>query len=194
MVSAWPEPPFASIAGVCDGIEALALGGVTTETRPKWAGRRRTAFAFLPVLHFRGEDYTLAETTKLSVGRALEKLCSTDTPKAKIARLDERIDTLDEEAQRLRAMRRRLERDQQALEYFVYRAGLLAGMLAAALGGLDAFVFTAGIGENSATIRARIAERLGWLGVGLIPKPMWRERSSYLSKDSHVAVYVVPTN
>ena len=36
-----------------------------------------------------------------------------------------------------------------ALEYFVYRAGLFAGMLAAALRGIDAFVFTAGIGENS---------------------------------------------
>ena len=51
-----------------------------------------------------------------------------------------------------------------AIEYFVYRIGLCAGMLAAALGGVDAFVFTAGIGENSPTMRARIAERLGWLG------------------------------
>ena len=47
-----------------------------------------------------------------------------------------------------------------ALDYFVYRAGLFAGMLAAALGGLDAFVFTAGVGENSAPMRARIAEKL----------------------------------
>ena len=52
-----------------------------------------------------------------------------------------------------------------AVDYFVYRVALNAGMLAAALGGLDAFVFTAGIGENSATIRARIAEKLAWLGV-----------------------------
>jgi hypothetical protein len=56
----------------------------------------------------------VAETTKLSVGQALEKLRGTDAPKAKMARLDEKIDTLDEETQRLRAMRRRLERDQQA--------------------------------------------------------------------------------
>ena len=48
-----------------------------------------------------------------------------------------------------------------AIDYFVYRVGLNAGMLAAALQGLDAFVFTAGIGENSATIRARIAEQAG---------------------------------
>jgi acetate kinase len=54
-----------------------------------------------------------------------------------------------------------------ALEHFVYRVGLYAGMLAAALGGIDAFVFTAGIGENSASIRARIGEKLKWLGIDI---------------------------
>ena len=54
-----------------------------------------------------------------------------------------------------------------ALDYFCYRVGLYTGMLASALGGLDAFVFTAGIGENSASIRSRIAARLRWLGVEL---------------------------
>jgi acetate kinase len=78
-----------------------------------------------------------------------------------------------------------------ALEYFVYRAGPLAGMLAAALSGLDAFVSTAGIGENSAMIRARIAERLGWLGVGLDPKTTTAGAQLISRKDSHVAVYVV---
>jgi hypothetical protein len=56
----------------------------------------------------------MAETTKLSVGQALEKLRGTDLPKSKITRLDEKIDTLDQETQRLRAARRRLERDQRA--------------------------------------------------------------------------------
>src|SRR2546423_980516 len=50
-----------------------------------------------------------------------------------------------------------------AVDYFVYRVALHAGMLAAALQGLDAFVFTAGIGENSIGIRARIAQRLEWV-------------------------------
>ena len=54
-----------------------------------------------------------------------------------------------------------------ALDHFAYRIGLYAGQLAAALGGLDAFVFTAGIGENSSFMRARIVERLGWLGAKL---------------------------
>ena len=56
----------------------------------------------------------MAEITKLSVGQAIDKLRGTDAPKAKMARLDEKIDVLDEETQRLRAMRRRLERDQRA--------------------------------------------------------------------------------
>src|SRR5262249_3445854 len=56
-----------------------------------------------------------------------------------------------------------------ALDYFAYRVGLHAGMLAAALGGVDGFVFTAGIGENSPSMRARIARNLAWLGIALDP-------------------------
>jgi acetate kinase len=81
-----------------------------------------------------------------------------------------------------------------ALEYFVYRCGLLAGMLTAALGGLDAFIFTAGIGENSPTMRARIADRLGWLGVALDTGANTASSSMISRKESRVPVYVVPTN
>ncbi len=56
----------------------------------------------------------MAETTKLSVGQALDKLRGTDAPKTRITQLDEKIETLDEETRRLRAARRRLERDQRA--------------------------------------------------------------------------------
>ena len=50
-----------------------------------------------------------------------------------------------------------------AIDYFVYRDALFAGMLAAALGGLDAFVFTAGIGENSARcVRGLPQNYHGW--------------------------------
>jgi acetate kinase len=81
-----------------------------------------------------------------------------------------------------------------ALEYFVYRTGLFVGMLAAALRGLDAFVFTAGIGENSASMRARIAEQLSWLGVALDPNANASGGPLISRKDSRVAVYVIPTN
>ena len=56
-----------------------------------------------------------------------------------------------------------------ALDYFAYRVGLQAGLLAAALGGVDGFVFTGGIGENSPSMRARIVEKLAWLGGILDP-------------------------
>ena len=81
-----------------------------------------------------------------------------------------------------------------AIDYFVYRIGLDAGMLAAALQGLDAFVFTAGIGENSAGIRARVCDQLGWLGVGLDQGE--NARHSRLISHSHslIPVYVVPTD
>jgi acetate kinase len=81
-----------------------------------------------------------------------------------------------------------------AIDYFVYRVGLHAGMLAAALGGLDAFVFTAGVGENSAMIRARIVEKLGWLGAGLESAANAASKSLISTPKSRVALYVVPTD
>jgi len=81
-----------------------------------------------------------------------------------------------------------------AIDYFVYRVGLNAGMLAAALGGLDAFVFTAGIGENAPTIRARIAEKLAWLGVLFDPAANTAGKSLISRPDSRVVLLVVPTD
>src|SRR5204863_2501905 len=57
-----------------------------------------------------------------------------------------------------------------AVDYFVYRAAKEIGALAAVLGGVDALVFTAGIGENSAEIRQRICEASAWLGIAFDPK------------------------
>src|SRR5262249_57188649 len=79
-------------------------------------------------------------------------------------------------------------------DYFVYRVGLHAGMLAAALGGLDAFVFTAGIGENSPSMRSRIAEKLAWLGVDLDPAANEASKTQISRQGSRVATYVVPTD
>ncbi len=81
-----------------------------------------------------------------------------------------------------------------AIEYFVYRAAQQTGLLAAALGGLDAFVFTAGIGENSANIRARIVEKLGWLGLTLDPDANKANRPLISQPQSQVPAYVIPTD
>jgi acetate kinase len=81
-----------------------------------------------------------------------------------------------------------------AIDYFVYRIGLNAGMLAAALQGLDAFVFTAGIGENSVRIRARIVDQLAWLGARLDPTENSRHARLISRSDSRIPVYVIPTD
>jgi acetate kinase len=81
-----------------------------------------------------------------------------------------------------------------AVDYFVYRAGLSAGMLAAALQGIDAFVFTAGIGENSSAIRARIAEKLAWLGVSLDLAENAKHALKISQSGSRIPVYVIPTD
>lgn len=81
-----------------------------------------------------------------------------------------------------------------AVEYFAYRVGLYAGMLAAALGGLDTFVFTAGIGENSAATRARIAEKLAWLGATLDPQANAAHKPVISGPDSRVKLCVIPTD
>ena len=81
-----------------------------------------------------------------------------------------------------------------AIDYFVYRISLSAGMLAAALGGLDAFVFTAGIGENSATIRARVAEKISWLGIAFDAEANAAGRSLISRPESKVELHVVPTD
>jgi acetate kinase len=81
-----------------------------------------------------------------------------------------------------------------AVEHFVYRAGLEAGMLAAALDGLDGFVFTAGIGENSPEIRAAISKRLAWIGLEFDAVANDAGASEISKPGSRVKAYVIPTN
>jgi len=81
-----------------------------------------------------------------------------------------------------------------AIDYFVYRIALNAGMLAAALGGIDALVFTAGIGENSASIRTRVANRLAWLGAKIDAQANGRNETRISSAGSRIGLYVVPTD
>lgn len=81
-----------------------------------------------------------------------------------------------------------------AVDYFVYRVSLNAGMLAAALQGIDGFVFTAGIGENSPQIRAAIASKLTWLGASLDEAANSENKLMISRPDSRLPVYVVPTD
>jgi len=81
-----------------------------------------------------------------------------------------------------------------ALDVFVYRAGRELGSLAAALGGLDAIVFTAGIGENQAEIRARICRHAAWLGIELDAAANSRHGPRISTRGSAAAAFVIPTD
>jgi acetate kinase len=82
----------------------------------------------------------------------------------------------------------------RALDHFVYRIGLYAGMLAAAMGGIDGFVFTAGIGENSPAIREAVAKRLGWLGLDLDEEANKKGGPRISRERSRVSCYVIFTD
>jgi acetate kinase len=81
-----------------------------------------------------------------------------------------------------------------ALDHFVYRISLYAGMLAAAMGGVDGFVFTAGIGENAPAIREAVAKRLAWLGLDFDREANVSGKTLISRAGSRVACYVIPTD
>ena len=82
----------------------------------------------------------------------------------------------------------------EAVELFVYRIGRELGSLAAALGGLDAVVFTGGIGEHAASIRARVCANAAWLGIRLDPEANVADGPRISAADSPTAAWVIPTN
>jgi acetate kinase len=82
----------------------------------------------------------------------------------------------------------------EAVDLYVYRIGRELGSLAAALGGLDALVFTAGIGENSAELRRRICREAAWLGVDLDEEANARGGARISRANSRASSWVIPTN
>ncbi len=81
-----------------------------------------------------------------------------------------------------------------ALDYYVFRIAREIAALTSTLGGLDGLVFTAGIGENSAGIRGRLCERLGWLGVRLDAAANTGNEPCISAPESAVSVWALPTD
>jgi len=81
-----------------------------------------------------------------------------------------------------------------AVDYFVYRAAKEIGALTAALGGIDALVFTAGIGENSPEIRQRICKASAWLGIEVDEAANSKCQPKISTARSGPSVWVIPTN
>ena len=89
------------------------------------------------------------------------------------------------------------ENCQMALEMFYYRTAQLFAEMAASMEGVDTMAFTAGIGENSATMRQGVADRLAWMGVKIDPElnAIRSDDPRVISTpDSAIKVLVVPTN
>jgi acetate kinase len=81
-----------------------------------------------------------------------------------------------------------------AVDYFVRRAAMEIGALAAVLGGVDGLVFTAGIGENSPPIRTRIGEACRWLGLEVDDAANADHGPRISRPDSRVSAWVIPTD
>ena len=82
----------------------------------------------------------------------------------------------------------------QAIDLFVYRIGRELGSLFAALGGLDAMVFTGGIGENAIEIRARVCQDAAWIGIAFDEKANTRGGPRISRPESRVSAWVIPTD
>jgi acetate kinase len=82
----------------------------------------------------------------------------------------------------------------QAVGLFVYRIGRELGSLAAALGGLDAIIFTAGIGEHAAEVRRRVLDDAAWLGVDVDPAANELGGPCLTRPGSRVSAFVIPTD
>ncbi len=82
----------------------------------------------------------------------------------------------------------------EAIDLFVYRICIELGALAAALGGLDALVFTAGIGEHAAEIRRRVCEQAAWLGLQIDASANAAGGPRISTSGSETSAWVIPTN
>lgn len=85
-------------------------------------------------------------------------------------------------------------RAQFAIDLYVYRIGRELGSLAAAAQGIDALVFTAGIGEHASTLRERVCRDAAWLGVELDPAANLADGPRISTPSSKVSAWVIPTN
>ena len=126
----------------------------------------------------------LMDERKLDV-RAIEKLIYTQSGLLGVSGISSDMRALLESSDPRAAL---------AVDLFVYRIGRELGSLAAALGGLDAIVFTAGIGEHAAPIRERVCRRARWLGVELDPQANAKHGPRISTTTSRTAAWVIPTN
>jgi acetate kinase len=82
---------------------------------------------------------------------------------------------------------------QRAIDYFVFRIQREIGAMAAAMGGIDALVFCGGIGEHSLGVRARVCERMQWMGIEIDHHRNTQNAQVISPEGSRTCVMVIPT-
>ena len=83
---------------------------------------------------------------------------------------------------------------QMAVAYFIHHLNREVGALVATMGGIDGFVFTGGIGENSRVVRAGFAEKAGWLGIQISAAANEANETLISTPESRIPVLVIPTD
>jgi acetate kinase len=86
------------------------------------------------------------------------------------------------------------KRSKYAFDIFCYRIKKYVGAYTAAMGGLDALVFTGGIGENSSLVRETVCSNMDYLGISIDPDKNNNHQEIISSRDSKVKVFKIPTN
>ncbi|MBL0319133.1 MAG: acetate/propionate family kinase [Alphaproteobacteria bacterium] len=86
------------------------------------------------------------------------------------------------------------DKAQQAIQLYCYRIAREISSLLMTLGGLDAVIFTAGVGEHAALIRTNVCEHLHWLGIRINNDANQENQTIFSAADSSISLYVIPTN
>lgn len=130
-------------------------------------------------------NYQVVERTSSRWARAIEKLIYQQSGLLGVSGVSSDMRTLEAS---------RGPDAKLAIDLFIYRIGREMGSLASALGGLEAIVFTAGIGENSRSLRERVCRDAAWLGVDLDATANQANAPRISTSGSRVAAWVIPTN
>ena len=165
---------------------ACARSRTARASRARWASRRPTGcrWARAAAASIRASMLYLMDELRMDA-RAIEKLIYQQSGLLGVSGISSDMRTLEASAD---------PAAKAAIDLFVYRIGRELGSLAAALGGLDAIVFTAGIGENSARLRERVCADAAWLGVELDRAANAGGGPRISTAASRVAAWVIPTN
>jgi acetate kinase len=170
---------------ISETVPACARSMRAAASRRRWASPPSRDCRWGPVRESGSRRAALPDGRTRNGRRAIEKLIYTQSGLLGVSGISGDMRTLLESDE---------PRARLAIDLFVYRIRREMGSLAAALGGLDAIVFTGGIGEKAAPIRADVCRDAAWLGVELDEAANRRGDRRISTTQSRVHAWVIPTN